>query len=302
MMRGIAIEGVSQRYERDRWALRDVSLRLETGVLGLVGPNGAGKTTLLRMLATLLVPSEGTIAWEGRDIASSPRLLRRVLGYLPQDFGVYPQLTARELLRYLGELKGLSGSLLHRRVEVVLETVHLRDDGDRRLRTYSGGMIRRVGIAQALLNEPRLLVLDEPTVGLDPLEQVSFRGLLASISVDRLVVLSTHIMSDVEATATDLALLQQGRLIWTGTPREMLDDAEGQVWSVTVPLGEFERLREEWVVSAAIRHGDGMHARILSATRPHALAEPAPPTLEDAYLLCTAGPGATRAVPAAVPT
>src|SRR5207245_1935287 len=140
---------------------------------------------------------------------------------------VYPQLTARELLRYIGELKGLAGPLLHRRVEAVLEAVHLRDDGDRRLRTYSGGMIRRVGIAQALLNEPHLLILDEPTAGLDPSERVSFRGILASLSVERLVVLSTHIMSDVEAMATDLALLRQGRLLWTGTPAELLADAEG---------------------------------------------------------------------------
>jgi len=262
-----------------------VSLRLETGVLGLVGPNGAGKTTLLRTLATLLAPTEGAITWDGQDIIRQPLPLRRVLGYLPQDFGVYPQLTARELLRYIGELKGLTGPLLRRRVEAVLDTVHLRDDGDRRLRTYSGGMIRRVGIAQALLNEPRLLVLDEPTVGLDPSERMSFRGLLASIGVERLVVLSTHIMSDVEATATDLALLQRGRLTWTGTPAELLADAEGQVWSLTVSTEDFERLRTAHVVSAAIRHSNGMQARVLAPNRPHPRAEAVIPTLEDAYML-----------------
>ncbi len=289
-MAGLIIDGIGKRYERDRWALRDVSLRLETGVLGLVGPNGAGKTTLLRTLATLLAPTEGTITWDGQDIVRRPLPLRRALGYLPQDFGVYPQLTARELLRYIGELKGLAGPLLRRRVEAVLDTVHLRDDGDRRLRTYSGGMIRRVGIAQALLNEPRLLVLDEPTVGLDPSERVSFRGLLASIGVERLVVLSTHIMSDVEAAATDLALLQGGRLAWTGTPAELLADADGQVWSLTVPTEDFERLRTAHVVSAATRQSNGMQMRVLAPTRPHLWAEAAIPTLEDAYMLhCSEG-------------
>ncbi len=288
-MTGLVIDGVGKRYERDRWALRDVSLRLDTGVLGLVGPNGAGKTTLLRMLATLLAPAEGTITWDGQDIVRRPLPLRHALGYLPQDFGVYPQLTARELLRYIGELKGLAGPLLRRRVEAVLEAVHLWGEGDRRLRAYSGGMIRRVGIAQALLNEPRLLVLDEPTVGLDPSERVSFRGLLASISVERLVVLSTHIMSDIEATATDVALLQGGRLTWTGTPAGLLADAEGQVWSLTTSTEDFERLRTEQVVSAAIRQGDGMQVRILAPTRPHPRAEAVTPTLEDAYMLCSGG-------------
>jgi len=295
-MTGLIIDGVGQRYERDRWALRDVSLRLETGVLGLVGPNGAGKTTLLRMLATLLAPTEGAITWDGQDIVRRPLPLRRALGYLPQDFGVYPRLTARELLRYIGELKGLTGPLLHRRVEAVLDAVHLRADGDRRLRAYSGGMIRRVGIAQALLNEPHLLVLDEPTAGLDPSERVSFRNILASLSVERLVVLSTHIMSDVEAMATDLALLQQGRLLWTGTPAAMLADVEGQVWALTASPAEFERLRAAHIVSAAARRGTDLDMRVIASGRPHPLAEPVAPTLEDAYMLAVGGGARSDAI------
>src|SRR5437763_897101 len=217
-MMGLLVNVVGKRYERDRWAVRDISLRLETGVLGLIGPNGAGKTTLLRILATVLAPTAGVVTWDGQDITRQPRALRRMLGYMPQDFGVYPQLTAREFLTYIGELKGLEGALLRRRVVAVLETVHLSGEADRRLRNFSGGMIRRVGIAQALLNEPRLLVLDEPTAGLDPAERAHLRTALSSLGGERLVILSTHIMADVEAAATDLALLQHGHLVWTGTP------------------------------------------------------------------------------------
>jgi ABC-type multidrug transport system ATPase subunit len=281
----LMIDTVSKRYERDRWALREVSLRQETGVLGLVGPNGAGKTTLLRMLATLLTPTRGLITWDGQDIVRNPLVLRRMLGYVPQEFGIYPQLTAREFLRYIGELKGLSGTLLHRRVAAVLETVRLQEDADRRLRRFSGGMIRRVGIAQALLNEPRLLVLDEPTVGLDPAERVRFRETLASIQGERLVIFSTHIISDVEATATDLALLQRGRLVWTGSTSALLADTEGSTWSLTVSTAEFEKLRTTYRVSTAIRRGEQVEVRLLAQTQPHPRAIPVPPTLEEAYLL-----------------
>lgn len=280
----LGIDGVGKRYGRDRWALREVSLRLGPGVLGLVGPNGAGKTTLLRILATLLAPSAGGVTWDGQDIIRRPGALRSALGYLPQDFGIYPQLTAREFLHYLGELKGLAGAPLRRRVEAALEMVRLREDADRRLRDFSGGMVRRVGIAQALLTEPRLLVLDEPTVGLDPAERVRFRETLATLGGERLVILSTHIIADVEATATDLALLQRGRLVWTGTPTGLLADAAGSTWALALPAAEFAGQRAGWQVSAVIRRGDLVEARLVAATRPHPLALPTVPTLEEAYL------------------
>jgi ABC-type multidrug transport system ATPase subunit len=208
-----------------------------------------------------------------------------VLGYVPQEFGIYPQLTAREFLSYIGELKGLGGKLLHRRVATVLETVRLQDDADRRLRSFSGGMIRRVGIAQALLNEPRLLVLDEPTAGLDPAERVRFRETLASLRGERLVVFSTHIISDVEATATDLVLLQRGHLVWTGSTPALLADTAGSTWSLTVGAFEFEKLRTTYRVSTAIRRGEQVEVRLLAQTQPHPQAMPVPPTLEEAYLL-----------------
>ncbi|HEY7339733.1 MAG TPA: ABC transporter ATP-binding protein [Ktedonobacterales bacterium] len=283
-MPGLLIDGVSHRYERTRLALDDVSLRLERGVLGLVGPNGAGKTTLLRILATLLVPTEGAVTWDGQDIVRQPVLLRRELGYVPQEFGVYPQLTAREFLSYIGELKGLRGADLRRRVATALETVRLAGDADRRLGTFSGGMVRRIGIAQALLANPRLLVLDEPTAGLDPAERVRFRETLAALPHECLVVLSTHIISDVEAVATDLALVRQGSLIWTGTPEGLLADAAECAWAITVSSAEFERLRATHQVSAAIRRGEMVEARLLARARPHPAAAPVTPTLEEAYL------------------
>lgn len=280
----LVIDGLGKRYEGDRWALRDVTLRPGPGILGLVGPNGAGKSTLLRMLATVLAPTEGMLRWDGEDLVRRPQALRRTLGYLPQDFGVYPQLTAREFLRYVGELKGLYGAMLGRQIEHVLELVDLRGDAGRRLRAFSGGMVRRLGIAQALLSEPRLLVLDEPTAGLDPAERMRFRSALASLAGERLVVLSTHIISDIEATATDVALLQRGRLTWFGTPEGLLADVEGQVWSLLLPAGEFERLRMRCTISAAQRRGDAVQVRIVAQSRPHPLAIPAAPALEDAYM------------------
>lgn len=279
------IDSVSKRYGRRHWALRTISIHIGTGIVGLVGPNGAGKTTLLKLLATLLRPTEGHIIWDDQDIARHPERIRRMLGYVPQDFGVYPQLTARTFLRYIGELKNLRGSELQHRVETVLETVHLSTDADRQLKTFSGGMIRRIGVAQALLNEPRLLILDEPTAGLDPAERVRFRETLAALQGERIVIFSTHIMSDIEATATHLALLNHGYLTWTGTPEALLADATNSTWTITIPPDEFNALRARYPVSSAIPRYGTVEARIVAPTRPHPQALPAHPTLEEAYLL-----------------
>jgi ABC-type multidrug transport system ATPase subunit len=284
-MSTLFIDGVSKRYERKRWALRDVSLRMEAGLLGLVGPNGAGKTTLLKMLATLSQPTEGHLNWDGQDMVRHPRLVRHLLGYVPQEFGVYPQMNAWAFLRYVGELKGLRGPYLRQRVEGVLESVHLSHDAGRLLKTFSGGMVRRLGIAQALLNEPRFLVLDEPTSGLDPAERVHFRETLAALKGERIVILSTHIISDIEATATHLALLKHGRLIWNGVPEALLADAADAVWTLTLPQAEFNALRTHYRVSSAITRGESVETRLLAYACPHAQALPASPTLEEAYLL-----------------
>jgi len=206
----LSIEHLSKKYRRDFWGLRDFNLELGPGVIGLLGPNGAGKSTLMRMLATITKPTEGTIKWNDMDIAKSPDTIRTILGYLPQDFGVYPNLNAIEFLEYMAAIKGLDAKTARRRIDELLLVVNLKDAAKRPLGGYSGGMKQRVGIAQALLNDPQLLIVDEPTVGLDPEERVRFRNLLSDLSGERIVILSTHIVSDVEATATEIVIINKG--------------------------------------------------------------------------------------------
>lgn len=270
-------------------AVRGLSFEVPSGELfGLLGPNGAGKTTLLSILATVTRPSAGTFAWQGRDGLRDPFAVRRELGYLPQDFGLHGQLTARELLRYVGRLKGLSGRTLERRLGELLEVVNLRAAADRRLSGYSGGMRQRVGIAQALLADPRLLVVDEPTVGLDPEERVRFRNLLAEVARERVVLLSTHIVSDVEAVATRIAILIGGRLLVCESPDELLRRAAGHVLRATVTPHEVPALSARLAVSGLVRRADEVTLRFV-VDDPAAAgvpgAEQVEPTLEDAYLL-----------------
>ena len=203
----LSIRSLGKRYPGGTVGLSDFSLEVGEGVLGLLGPNGAGKSTLMAILATVTRPTSGTFFWEGKDAVADPLPLRRRLGYLPQDFGVYERLTAREFLLYLGRLKGLSGAELSRRVQQLLELTNLHGAANRRLGGYSGGMRQRVGIAQALLGDPKLVIVDEPTVGLDPEERVRFRNLLSEIAHNRVVILSTHIVSDVEAVASQIAVI-----------------------------------------------------------------------------------------------
>jgi ABC-2 type transport system ATP-binding protein len=282
----LTIENLGKRYER-HWALRQLSLRCEPGMLGLVGPNGAGKTTLMRMIATLLEPTEGTIRWNGQDIRTHGAALRQVLGYLPQDFGIYPEFSGRQFLRYLAAMKGLPRSLAYRRVDEVLEVVRMEQVADHKLPTYSGGMKQRIGIAQALLNDPELLIVDEPTAGLDPAERVRFRTLLASLTSNRLILLSTHIISDVEAVANRLLILQEGRVLVDTTPEALLAQTVGSVWSVTTDRATAMRLQASYQVSTMVNQMSGITLRIVSATRPHEAAVVIDPSLEEAYLLAT---------------
>jgi ABC-2 type transport system ATP-binding protein len=288
----LTIERLSKRYGQ-HWALRELSLRCEPGMLGLVGPNGAGKTTLMRMIATLLEPTEGTIRWNGQDIRTHGQALRQVLGYLPQDFGIYPEFTGRQFLCYLAAMKGLPGSLVNRRVDEVLSIVNLEQEADRKLPTYSGGMKQRIGIAQALLNDPELLIVDEPTAGLDPAERVRFRTLLASLTSNRIILLSTHIISDVEAVASRLIILQQGRVLSDTTPEALLARSAGSVWSVTTDQITAMQLQASYQVSTMVNQMNGITLRIVSPTCPHEAAVEVSPSLEEAYLL-TAGWQAVR--------
>jgi ABC-2 type transport system ATP-binding protein len=282
----LTIDHLSKQYGK-QVALHDLSLRCGPGVLGLVGPNGAGKTSLMRMLATLLEPSEGTIRWNGQDIRTHGQTLRQTLGYLPQDFGVYPEFTGRQFLRYLAAMKGLPSNQLKRRVDELLELVNLEEVADRRLPTYSGGMKQRVGIAQALLNDPELLIVDEPTAGLDPAERVRFRMLLASLTHQRIIILSTHIISDVETVANRFVILQAGRVLSDTTREALLAAAAGSVWSVIVDQATALRLQNSYQVSTMLSQMNGVALRLVSPTRPHERAVPVDPNLEEAYLLAT---------------
>jgi ABC-type multidrug transport system ATPase subunit len=278
------IEGVGKQYTRTFWGLSDFNLRLGSGVLGLLGPNGAGKSTLMRMLATITKPTTGRITWNGTDIAKSPNGLRAVLGYLPQDFGVYPNLTPVEFLEYLAAIKGLDGKTAHRRIDELLQVVNLNGVRKRRLGGFSGGMKQRVGIAQALLNDPRLLIVDEPTAGLDPEERARFRNLLSDLSSERIVILSTHIVSDVEATATMIALINKGRLLRHSAPETLLEELQNQVWEWVVPHADLPSLQSHYRFSSQVRRSDGVHVRAVAESRPAPDAVSVDPNLEDVYL------------------
>lgn len=280
----LTIENLSKTYRGSVQALRNVSLKLQPGVLGLLGPNGAGKSTLMRILATITRPSSGRVLWNHADLARQPDSLRSVLGYLPQDFGVYPNLSAVEFLDYLAAVKGIPAAAARRRISQLLALVNLADAAKRPLGGYSGGMRQRVGIAQALLNDPQLLIVDEPTAGLDPEERVRFRNLLAELSGERIVILSTHIVSDVEAVATEIAILAHGQLLAHGAPESLLAKVTGRIWEVVVPSADLPALRAKHLISSTAHRSDGVHARIIADAAPSASARLLEPCLEDAYL------------------
>ena len=285
------IEGVGKQYTRTFWGLNDFTLSLGPGVLGLLGPNGAGKSTLMRILASITRPTTGKITWNGTDIARSPDKLRATLGYLPQDFGVYPNLNPVEFLEYLATIKGLDGKTAHRRIDELLQVVNLVDARKRALGGFSGGMKQRVGIAQALLNDPSLLIVDEPTAGLDPEERARFRNLLSDLSSERIVILSTHIVSDVEATASMIALISKGRLLRYAAPETLLQELEGQVWEWVVSHAELSSLKSQYQFSSQVRRSDGIHVRAVSEACPSPSAVSVEPNLEDVYLHAMNGAG-----------
>ncbi|MFB9331125.1 ABC transporter ATP-binding protein [Paenibacillus aurantiacus] len=280
----LIIEGVSKQYKGNFYGLRDLSLTIHTGILGLLGPNGAGKSTLMRILSTITQPSTGRVTWNGIDIAHNPNALRQVLGYLPQDFGVYPHLNAVEFLEYLAAIRGLDSRTARKRIDELLHLVNLHEVRKKPLSAYSGGMRQRVGIAQALLNDPHLLIVDEPTVGLDPEERIRFRNLLVELSGDRIVILSTHIVSDIEATATDIAVIRQGQLVAHASPSSLLASATDKVWEWLMPSDTWAAYRNQLIISSTIQTNEGVRVRVIADTPPSAACTKVTPTLEDAYL------------------
>ncbi|UFP95448.1 ABC transporter ATP-binding protein [Gloeobacter morelensis] len=275
------IHKLSKVFPSGAVGISEVSLSLDGGVLGLLGANGAGKTTLMQMLATITPPTAGQIRFQDVDILRQPDYLRRRLGYLPQDFGVYDNLTAFEFLNYFAALKGVSSRA---RVLEMLELVNLHTVAHRSAGTFSGGMKQRLGIAQALINNPDLLIVDEPTAGLDPEERVRFRNLLGDIGSGKLVILSTHIVSDIESIATMIAVIKKGRLLACAPPEALLATTGGRVWEAVLSSAQFDGIRSSLKVSAAVRKPDGIHARIVAQDRPLQNAVPVEANLEDAFL------------------
>ncbi|HEX6340727.1 ABC transporter ATP-binding protein [Umezawaea sp.] len=287
---------VTKVYRGGKRAVDGVTLTLNPGMIGLLGPNGAGKSSLMRVASTVTRPTSGRVLFRGTDVVSHPNALREVLGYLPQDFGVYPNLTAREFLTYLAAAKGLSARSARARIDELLQLVNLTEALKRPLGKYSGGMMRRVGIAQALLGDPQVIIVDEPTAGLDPEERVRFRNLLSDLSAERVVLLSTHIVSDVDSVAADIVVVARGRLLRRGAPEDLLRDVDGQVWEATVAAAEVAAVRAVHTVSRVVRTTAGVRLRMLSPSRPSAAAEPVAPDLEDAYLSIINGSTAAHGV------
>lgn len=266
-------------------AVAGVTAVLQPGIYGLLGANGAGKTTLLRMICGVLRPTSGRVCLDGIPIDTLGAAYRDRLGYLPQEFAGYPRYTARDFLLYMAVLKGMTRARAKPRVEELLRTVRLQEAGGKKLRTFSGGMRRRLGIAQALLNEPDLLILDEPTAGLDPKERVHFRNILEGYAQEKIVLLSTHIVSDLEAIAHTVFLMKDGQIQTRGTVPELLRQAEGRVWELTVPAREGAAWQARLTVANLRYDGDRVTLRILADAKPAPAARPCIPTLEDLYLL-----------------
>lgn len=265
-------------------AVNDLSYTMDTGVYGLLGVNGAGKTTLMRMLCTLLPPTSGTITWEGKDIFSLGAAYRNFLGYLPQDFGYYPDFSVQDYLLYMASLKGLRPATARERTRKLLDQVGLEQAKKQKMKKLSGGMKRRVGIAQAMLNDPKILILDEPTAALDPKERIRFRNLISELAEDRLVLLSTHIVSDVEYIANKILLMKDGALVHHGTTQELLSRAPTKVWTCTVSREEGGRLLHQYAASNVKTLPQGTQLRILSHVPPTPDAIEEDMTLEDLFL------------------
>lgn len=274
----LSVEHVTKKYG-SYLALENITLEFENGVYGLLAPNGAGKTTLLNMLTTLLLPTEGEILWEGTDIAALGKRYRNILGYLPQHFGYYRDNTPKQFLRYLAALKGMDGKTAAPRIQELLKLVALSDVADKKMKKFSGGMLQRVGIAQAMLNDPKLLILDEPTAGLDPRERVRFRNLIHSLSQNRIVILSTHIVSDIETIAGKIILLKNHELYCCKSPGELCNMLAGRVFEVPAD----RKLSKPYQLLGEHQTEAGTALRIVCETPPDGFS-PVAPNLEDVFL------------------
>jgi ABC-2 type transport system ATP-binding protein len=284
------IQSLSHQYKSQKQlnsAIKSLSLQIEPGILGLLGPNGAGKSSLMRILATIAKPTSGKVLWRGKDIVQSPQTLRRELGYLPQYFGVYDQLSGFEFLHYIAGIKALDAAQANHTIDELLNKLNLTHAAHLPLKGYSGGMKQRIGIAQALLNDPKLLIIDEPTVGLDPQERSNFRQLLTELATERCIIFSTHIVADVESIADKIAIMHSGQLIQSGTPSTLQQSVANKCWTLTVNSADLRQLQHEYIVSHSVRKADKLEVNIVANHCPDASATLRVPTLEDAYLYYT---------------
>lgn len=281
----IEIKNVDKFYGRKQ-ALKNVSLTIEQGMFGLLGRNGAGKTTLMKTLATLHRKRSGEITVCGTPIESAKEI-RGMTGYLPQDFSMYPSMTVKESLDYLGVLSGMDKQLREQRIKMLLKRVNLTEQGHKKVKALSGGMKRRLGIAQALLHDPKVLIVDEPTAGLDPEERIRFRNLLCEVAEERIVILSTHIVGDIEATCENIAIMNSGEILWQGTVSELLKSAQSKVFTINVDKKFLPQIKEQYIVTSMLVQSEYTTVRIISDSEPELRgAVSAEPNLEDAYMYC----------------
>ncbi|MDF2845098.1 MAG: yxlF 7 [Herbinix sp.] len=278
----IVIQNLNQYYGKKQ-ALNQVNLKIEAGMFGLLGRNGAGKTTLMKVLATLLPKTEGNISVCGIPIKNE-REIRRIIGYLPQDFSMYANMSVYEAMDYLGVLSGLSKNERKERIPMLLQKVNLMKEKKRKVKALSGGMKRRLGIAQAILHDPKVLIVDEPTAGLDPEERVRFRNLLSEIAQDRIVLLSTHIVGDIEATCEKIAILEDGQIIYHGTVLSMLEAAKGKIYSAEISSVELPKLKEQYPITSMLTQSNKLIVRFIAENIPFQNAVSCEANVEDAYM------------------
>ena len=282
----LEIKNISKKYSKNKYGLKDFSLTINNGILGLLGPNGAGKSTLLKMIATISKPTEGLLILNKNNIAKDANYMRKQLGYLPQDFGVYPNLNAFEFLEYMAAMKGIGGKNLKPRIAQLLEGLNLTDAAKKPIGTYSGGMKQRIGIAQALLNNPKIILFDEPTVGLDPEERVRFRNLISDLANDCIVILSSHIVSDIDTIADEVVVMKNGSLITKDNPENIIKIVANKVFESTINKEELSQFKNEHIVVSTKRKSNQISIRYIS-DEPRENATKKEANLEDAYLFLT---------------
>jgi ABC-2 type transport system ATP-binding protein len=278
----LSIQNLDKNY-RNKIALSNYSVDFSKGITGVLGPNGAGKSTLFKLVATLSKPSSGSIIYNGKDLVKRPDYIRKRIGYLPQEFGVYKNLNAVEFLAYIGAMKGMCHKGLKSKIEKLIEDLNLTEVAYKSLHTYSGGMLRRVGIAQALLNEPDVLIFDEPTVGLDPEERMHFRDLLCTLQDSRIIILSSHIVSDISVLANDIIIMNDGKLIIKSDQDSLIERVQNKVYEVLVDNKDFKTLKHKYIIASSFRFQNKLRVRFISEL-PILNHEAVEPTLEDAYI------------------